>query len=309
MRADRHWPDVYFGRPGELVTLPWPRNNIETGYDRSVAEFITGSGRRRVAKMRDGARIYTLAWNALTLDTYSRIEMYDRGHMGIGPWALIDPSRGNLLSSNQSSATTVNRNVEGFYTDATNHGTPEVNTDVTRIHRPGAPSNLRWHFTVSPTTFPILWFDTIYPAWHGIPVTSAQPYTFSCYVAADGIADSAMTVAAKVDWHNAAGTLVGVEATSGDTAITASWTRLVCTATPPLGAAYAVPRLVAVGSTINLGSSIYVDEPQFEMGSSANIWVPGTGVYPVETVEFSENIPFAAAWRDGPTLILREVVG
>lgn len=308
MRADRIWPDVYLGRPGALVTMPWPRGGVEPGYERQTADFVTGSGRHRVSKMQGGSRLYGLNWNALGLDTFSRVEQFQTGAMGIGPWAFIDPSRGNFLSANQSSATSALGTVEGLFTFQVSEGTPKVNTSAAYIRRTGAPSSIRWHFTVAVASFPVMTFPSVYSAWPGIPVTTASPYTFSVYVCADGVVDSAMTVAAKVQWFNAAGSPVG-DSTSGDTAITTSWTQLVASATPPVGAAFGMPFLVAIGSTLTTNSSMYVDQPQFEMGSTPNIWVPGTGLYPVEIMDLTESIPFAASFRESPSLVLREVVG
>lgn len=307
MRDDRIWPSVYLGRPGALTTLPYPRGGIVPAYERSSFDFVTGSGQHRVSKLAEGSRVWDLVWNALQMDTYADIEAYDRGHNGTGPFALLDPSRINLLTANQSSATGVRKGTTGFTTSAANQGSLFSNTNATHIHRAGGQRSLEWRFSVAPVTSPLVTLSTVYAPWYGIPVVPGQSYTFSVWVKPDGTIDASITVAAKISWRNTADAEVSV-ATTADTAVGA-WTRLVVTGVAPVGAAFGSLRLVATGATITVGGSLFIDEMQFEQSTAVTDWVPGTGVYPVETLGFSESVPFAAAWRVGPTLTVREVVG
>jgi hypothetical protein len=112
-------------------------------------------------------------------------------------------------------------------------------------------------------------------------------------------------VSPKISWRTAANT--EISETSGGDIPAAAWTKLIATAVAPPTSAYALCRLVCTGATITVGGSLYVDELQFEQGTAATDWVPGTGVYPVETLALSETVPFAASWRTGPTLTVREV--
>jgi hypothetical protein len=305
--VDRIVPDIYFGRPGSLETFPWPLGGIQRPYERQVGDFVTGSGGHRVSKIVGGSRRVELTWENLRYDTYARLEAYDRGHMGVGPFALLDPSAINLLTVNQSAATTERNDATGFATSAANHGTPVSNSSATHIHRAGAPRSLRWQFTVAAATNPLLELTTVHSGWFGVPVRAGDSYVFSCWVKPDGTVDASIQVEAKIQWRNAAGGTVGAEAT-GAVQTVAAWTRLVCIGTAPVGAVYASCRLVAVGSTITTGASLYVDEMQLEVGAAVSDWRPGTGVYPMSVLGLGESVPWASTWRSTPTMILREVV-
>ena len=41
VRDSRYWPNVYFGRPGALTTLPWPRGGVDRPYEKLVSEPST----------------------------------------------------------------------------------------------------------------------------------------------------------------------------------------------------------------------------------------------------------------------------
>lgn len=305
-RDDRAWPDVYFGRPGALTTLPYPRGGIQPVYDRPAYDFVTGSGGHRIAKLEDGSRTWAMNWNALGADSLGKLERYDHGHMGVGPWALVDPTRVNMLTANQSSATSLKATVEGFSSFAANHGTAMTNTNPAHIHRAGAPRSLEWRFTVAPFTAPKLDLDAVWSGWFGIPTVPGRTYTWSCWVKPDGVIDASIQVEAKIQWRDAAGVIVGAEATGSIQTVT-GWTRLICTSTAPVGSAFGSPRNVAVGSSITTGGSLFIDEPQFEDGSAATDWLPGTGSYPVETLGVGGEAPWAAVWRTGVTMVVREV--
>lgn len=306
--VDRVTPDIYFGRPGSLETFPWPLGGVQRPYERAVSDFVTGSGAHRVSKIVGGSRRVDLAWENLRYDTYARVEAYDRGHMGIGPFALLDPSQINMLTVNQSSATSERNSATGFTTASDSHGTPQSNALTTHVHRAGAPRSLRWRFTVAAATNPLLTLDSVYSGWFGVPVRPTDSYVWSAWVKPDGTVDASIQVEAKIQWRDALGVATGAEA-SGGVQTVAAWTRLVCAGVAPAGAVYASLRFVGVGATITTGGSLYIDEMQFEMGTAVSDWRPGTGVYPMSTVGLGEAVPWASTWRSAPTLTLREVVG
>lgn len=304
--TDIYVPDVYFGLPGSLVALPWPLGGIVRTPDRLASEFVTGSGVRRISRMLRATRLYELNWDNLRYDTFDKVEKFWLGHMGIGPWALVDPSSINLLTVNQSSATSDRNAVSDWTTAATNHGTPSSNSTTAHIHRPSAPRSLRWQFTVAVTASPTLELSTVYSSWYGVPVVVGKSYVWSAWVKPDGTVDTSIELQAKIQWRDAAGATVGSESTSGTSTVT-GWTRLTCIGTAPVGAAYASCRLVGTGATITTGASVYVDEPQLEMNTAVTDWRPGNGVYPVSILGLKDSVPWAATWRSGPQLVLREV--
>jgi hypothetical protein len=301
-------PSVYFGRPGALVTLPWPRGDVDKPYERLTFDFVSGSGQHTVLSMLQGSRIYSLNWNALHVDNFALLAQYWEGAMGSGPWVLVDPSIPNLLLPNQASATNSSYDTTGWATEtgAANMGVLFSSTaGGTLQHRSGAQRALRWQFNVTPATTPVLVPQPAYRNWYGIPVQVGLPYTFSTWARPDSVVDSSITCAAKIVWLDAAGAAIST-VTSGDIVMT-GWTKLTATGTAPAGAYYARPICAAVGSTILVGASIYVDELLFEQDSVANSWAPGTGLRPVEIMALSDKVTFETRMRVNASMTLREL--
>jgi hypothetical protein len=290
------------------VTMPYPSGGIDRGYDRRTADFLTGAGQHQVSQMVLGSRLYSIAWAALHMDNYRLIQQYWEGHMGVGPWALIDPSAGNILLQNQSSATSTWNDARYWATStgAANMGALSSNSTATFIHRTGAPRSLRWLFPVTAATNPILGFTFPYRTWFGFPVVAGLSYTWSAWCRPDNIVDSSITMAVKFRWMDASGAQVGADVSGGDTVMT-GWTRLSVIGLAPVGAAYLQPIFVAVGATITNGASIYIDEPMVEQDTVLNDWVGGTGARPVEILGIPEVVPFAARMRTGLTMTVREL--
>lgn len=305
VRYDRNFPDVYFGRPGALVKMPYPRGDMDRSYDRQVSDFMTATGQHIVSTMLGGSRTYSVVWNALHMDNYKPIEQYWLGAMGQGPWVFVDPSMPNMLLPNQAAATNVF--FDARHLSINSLGQLISNGVPTQIHRPGATRALRWYFVTAPgATFPVLSFTPPYRSWYGFPVVPTLPYTFSFNIKPDLVVDTSITVAAKMGFYDASGALIGTESTSGDIVVT-DWTRLFVTATPPSNAAYVKPTVVVTGSTVIVGSSIHLDEFMLEQDSVVNNWAPGTGLRPVEMTAFNDTVPFNARFRKGLTMTLKEL--
>lgn len=303
-RANRNYPSVYFGRPGALVTLPWPRGEISKDYDRAVYDFETGAGEHIVSSLPNGAREFTITWNALHVDNYALLEQFWTGMMGQGPWVFIDPTQTNLLRPNQSSTTNLYRDTRQFTVNSL--GTLSSNNVTTHIHRTGATRSLRWLWTSAPgATFPVLSNTPAYRSWYGVPVVPGQSYTFSCWMKPDGTVDTSITCAVKLTWVNSAGSQLS-ESSGGDNLITA-WSRQSVIGTAPAGAAFAKPILVVTGSSVLAGGSLYIDEMMMEQDTVLNPWAPGTGLRPVAITGFSDNAPFDGRFRRDVSLTLQEV--
>lgn len=308
VRADRNYPDVYFGRPGGVVRLPYPRGDIDRSYDRQVFDFLTGTGQHATSTMLTGSRPYSLMWNALHADNFALIDQYWSGMMGVGPWTFIDPAMPNMLLPNQAAATSHINDTTGFFTTtgAANMGALVSNTASGFVHRTGAPRSLQWQFTVAAATTPILALTTPYRNWFGFPAVAGLSYTWSAWARPDNVVDSSITMAMKVQWLDAAGVQIGADVSGGDIVMT-GWGRLSVIAVAPANTAYVKPIFVATGSTITTGASIYIDELMLEQDTVLNGWAPGTGLRPVEIVGLSETAPFNARFRKGLTLSLREL--
>lgn len=303
VRSDRNYPDVYFGRPGQLIKMPWPRAGLTKPFDRQVYDFLTGSGMHQVSSLIGGSRQYTVAWRALHADNHALLGQYWTGSMGQGPWVFIDPSILNMLLPNQASATNLFADTRNFTVTL---GALSSNSTATQVHRTGATRSLRWLFASAPgVSTPTLTLSPPYRSWYGHPVVPGLDYRFSAWLKPDGVIDTSITAAVKLRWLTAAGADLTL-LTSGDTPVTA-WQRLSTGGVAPAGAAYVRPTVVLDGSTVAAGGSLYVDELLLEQDTVVNNWAPGTGLRPVEMLDLTDAVPFNARFREGVTMTLREL--
>lgn len=305
-RAERIQPDVYIGRPGALVKVPWPRGDMSKPLDKLVYEFVTASGQRQVSQLVGGTRLYTVNWNAFHTDTFSILERFWSGSAGAGPWVFVDPSMKNMLLPNQAAATSVFYDTRQWATQtgAANEGELISNAAAVGLHTYNARS-LRWLFSSAAATTPGLGLTTPYRNWYGFPVVPGMSYAWSAWCRPDGTVDSNITLRVVLQWLNASGVWQS-EVSSGDTALT-GWQRLSAVGVAPVGAVYAKPMFFATGSTITTGGSLYIDEPMLEQDTVVNDWAPGSGLRPVEIMSLDETVPFDARFRKGISMTLREL--
>lgn len=301
-RAERQVPVVYFGRPGSLLALPWPRSDLDKPYDRLTYDFVTGAGQHQVSSLLGGSRSFAVNWTALHLDTFNLLSQFWTGSMGAGPWSFIDPSAPNLLLPNQSGTTQQYNDARHWLTF---NGTLSSNADPVYVHRFGARRSLRWLWDVAAVTNPILEVTPPYRNWFGTPVVPGLSYAFSAWVRPDNIVDSSITFALRIRWVDAAGAFIS-EIDGGSTAVT-TWTRKSAIGVAPVGAVYAQPIVFVTGSTVTTGASLYFDEALFEQDTVVNDWAPGTGVRPVEILSLGESAPFSSRFRTKTTMVLREL--
>lgn len=306
VRDARIWPDVYFGRPGALTKLPWPRGGVDRPFEKLVSDFVTGSGHHLVTSTPAGARQYTLNWNALHADNYDLLAQYWYGAMGLGPWALVDPSTSNMLLPNQASATNHLYDTTGFKTSDGLAASGTLLSGTALTQRTGATRSLQWSFPVAAGTTPILLLNSPYRNWYGYPVAQGLSYAWSFYAAPDGTVDTSITVSARLRWLDASGGFIS-EASSANTAVT-TWTRLSATGTPPSNAVYAQPAVLITGSSVTTGASLFVDSMLFEQDSIVNPWVSGSGMRAVDILSLTDTVAFDAKFRAPITMVLRELV-
>ena len=289
--------EIYFGRPGALITLPHPRDGVQLTYDRPTAVFRTGTGGARGGRTLGGKRQFTLNWAQLWYETYADIEAFHQGHEGPGPFVIHDPARVNWLMVNQSGATSQSNDTSNF----TVAGSGVNLSSSSSAYRRG-PRSLRTNFTYAVSGAVVL--DSSAQEWPGIPVIAGQAVVFSCYAQGAG-ADAIMSVTPQLQWYDDDGTLLSISAGTPLTTAAGSFQVVSVTATPPASAVYVLCRLLITGSSI--GSVLYLDEFQLERGSSPTSWRPGTGVFPVMVSSLSEVWPWQAGDdRTGPVLVLQE---
>lgn len=305
VRGSRNYAPVYFGRPGSLVTLPWPRGEVDKQYVRPVFDFETGAGEHRVSSMVNGSREHSLSWNALHVDNYALLEQFWTGMNGPGPWVFIDPSQTNMLMPNQASACNAFRDNRGFTVSL---GSLMPNAVSGDIHRTGATRNAEWWFSSAPgATTPTLSFSPPHRSWFGFPVVPGLDYMFSAWIkTSTASSDADITIAIKLGWLNAAGGSI-TELSGGDSSVQTVWQQRSIGGVAPVGTAYAKPTFVITGSTVASGGRVLLDELMFEQDSVVNPWAPGTGLRPVDILNLTDTAPFDGRFRRGVEMTLREL--
>lgn len=292
---------IYFGRPGSLVSLPHPRGGVRATRDRPTTVFRTGAGGARVSRMVTGRRQYTINWDALTRDTYSTLEAFDQGHQGPGPFALLDPGRRNMLTANQSAATSVTNDSDNFTVSGSGY---TASSDSTLYRR--GPRSLKISAAYASQSGTVT-LDSPTAEWYGVPVVSSRSLVFSYYARGAG-SDPVVTLTPRLAWYSTAGVNLSTSSGTPTATTSASWTQMSVAATPPASAAYVLASIAVSGGTLSASAALYFDELQLEEGSSAGTWYPGTGVFPVQVVSLVEQWPFYHPdLRDGPVMVLQEV--
>ena len=289
---------IYFGPAGSLRKIFDPTGGMLVTRDISTSVFVTGAGGVRTAKALNGMRQYTLDYAALGRKNFEYLSAFQQGHMGPGPFVLLDPGRRNLLTVNQSSSTSQTNDTRDFTVSGTG-GT--ISSDASLAT--SFPRSLKWSFATTTPGSASLLLDKPSSIWPGIPVTNRQ-YAFACNAIGGPV-----TVALTIKWMDLAGATL---ATSTGTAVatsTSAWTPLLVTALPPANAVWAQCGLAPTLATIAAGESVNFTAFQFVEGSQPDAnWAPGTGVYPVQVMSIPEQYGFAEpGMLVSPTLVLQEV--
>lgn len=294
---------IYFGTPGSLITLPHPRGGVSGMRGRPTHEFALGNGEYRVDRAVAGSRQFTLAWQRLDYNTFETLLAYDQGHMGPGPFALLDPGQRNQLLVNQASSTSLTNDVDNFSIG----GSGQVISSSTALTT-GVPRSLAWTFNYSSPASgaSILTLTSPYGGWPGVPVVAGRNMAFS-FLARGGGADAIASYLPELLWYDITATLLSTSTGSVVTTASGAWGAGLVTAAAPANAAFALPR-VHYQSGASAGSIGYFSSFQLEEGTARGTWRPGTGVLPVQVVSLEDSWPwlYADEVRDGPALILRE---
>lgn len=294
-------PNVYFGYPGALVTLPWPRGGVAASLERQTFQFQAASGDYQVSSMVGGSRAYSLTWNALHQSNFDLITPYWTGARGTGPFALIDPSRPNLFAPNVASPTSVTHDTTGMSLGSTHQGF--IATSPTQKLTTFARRALIWYnFTGTLDASAVLSFDAPYYAWSGIPVVPNTSYTFQFLCQATG---TTATMGIQLQWYNAAGGLISTSSAAFTQNTVVTLQSLIAVA--PATAAFVQPRVTVTTSSVTVATSIFFDNFNLEMTDTVYDWAPGTGAKAVAILGWAENVPFDANFRLSPVLSLREV--
>lgn len=293
---------IYFGAPGGLITIEWPRGGIVRTRPQMLAPFELDGGGIRIAHMAGAGKIkYMLTWEALAWTEFTKIWAYEQGHNGIGPWVILDPRAVNLLTVNQSGTTSELNATTGF-TVAGTGGALSSNTTFER-----GPRALRWTFgTATPGTSTVT-LNTPSSDWTGVPVRTSTAYSFSMrFITAAG---TSVTCTAEILWYTAAGAAISTSSGAA-TASGGAWATLSVSDTSPGTAAFALCRVEATSATIGVGDAVNFDKMQFEQAAAPTTWVPGVGLLPVDILGFApEHHLYATGTNrvNNPVLTLQEV--
>jgi len=316
--------NVYFGLPGFLEVIEWPRSGIQADRTRPVSTYPLASGGVRVQKLLGGKRRYTLQWDALSYEEFCRIYEYAQGHNGVGPFALLDPRQRNILTVNQSSATSESNDINGFTLDIGTCVTVGLSSDADVYHR--GPRSLLLDLTSCPVTgapaaTPVtVTLDTPTTDFVGSPVVSGWCYTFSFWTYGGGVY-GVMTVTPQILWYDSDDAYISTSSGTPTNTVHNSWLQMYVTATAPGNAAYCLCRVSVDQTTIVDGSSINFDEFQLEVCtcgeddcdclSTPSDWRPGTGIPGVSVISFEPDIHIYLTDDNKmeATLILQEVGG
>lgn len=294
---------IWFGRPGSLRQLWAPTGGMLVTRDRDTYIFGNKNGGSRTIKALNGARQIQLNYAALGRSNFEYLNAFAQGHQGPGPFILIDPGRRNMLTVNQSSATSQVGDTRDFAVSGIGGS---IASDASGTLASKLPKSLRWSFATSTPATAVLTLSKPSSVVPGIPVL-VRPHTFWCYATATG---SSVTTALAVSWLSVTGSVLG---TSTGTAVVVGTTGapqlLSVTGTPPAGTVYCLASVTPTAASIVAGDALYLGPFMLQEGSAPDRdWVPGTGVYPVTFVGIPEKYGFdEPGMLVSPTATLQEV--
>jgi hypothetical protein len=320
----------YLGNPPGQAQLtaairPHQRNLVRV----TNVKATIGGGQVVTKAPGPGRATYQLTWNWLLPEEFSVLEEFYTDARGPGPHALLDPSRRNLLTANQSSTGGVFSDTTGFSVDPS-----EALSLTTALLSGSSVSTLRWSLP-GVATAGVLSF-TPPGTLGGIPAPAGQAWTFSCQVAGGGN-DPAVLVTPALLFLDATGVATGVVTGTPAVVGPGAFTALSVTAGLPLGQlvrpqllvdvttvtgdvpgpgdipvrrfpwGMPVRRATPVGplpAAINrytvagsYASDVLVARPMLDMWGSVRTWALGTGV-PLVTLVSMPDTGRVLPWRD-----------
>ncbi|WP_433067459.1 hypothetical protein [Dactylosporangium sp. CS-033363] len=292
---------MYLGRPGALKAMLSPRRGVAAVIARQGKVRETLAGGRAADYSPTLLRSWDLTWRALSHDDQATLIAFYGGHNGFGPWAFIDGAERNLLTRNQSAATSVFNDTSGFTIAA---GAGETLTSSAGTLERG-PRALQWTLPASVTSG-VLSLDGPNSDWAGIPCVPGRTYRLQARVrggGTDGVAD----VAAQLRWLSAAGTQVQLDAGTAVTTSTSGHTDVVMPATTcPAGGVYLQPRFAVSAGTVSGACTLWLEQFQVSMPTvldAGTVWVPGLGVPRVSMPSMDHELPWVNYHNTGLGLV------
>lgn len=293
---------TYFGPAGGVRKLWDPTGGILATRMIDTSVFSNKNGGARVIKSVDGAREYALNYGNLGRANFEWLNMIHQGHLGTGPFILIDPGRRNMLTVNQSSATSQLNSTRGFSIVGSSAA---ITSDAT-AGLSSFPKVLKYAFSAATPAQAQLLLTKPSAAWYGFPVIQRSYCFWAMVLGVTGVMDFNL----QIRWMNAAGATVSTISSTTTTSSLTLAKKVSVAGVPPATALWAECSLVPVLATIALGEGLYLHSFQLQEGYQPDAnWSPGTGIFPVVPTALPEKYGFAEpGMLVGPVLSLQEVV-
>ncbi|MCA1570794.1 MAG: hypothetical protein LC798_10855 [Chloroflexi bacterium] len=294
--------DYRLGPVGNLIRLPLPQRGIDgTRVMVGGTHDLLSGGRTfdQAGKRRD----YSLEFRYLDPADYAILEALYEGVYGPGPYALIDPSRINLLTANQSTATETLGDTTGLTPSA-----GAVVASSTVMPRTGTRSLLWTHpgGAASGVSNVAAAFGAVgvtgTPATD-VPVFGSTAYTGHLWARIAG-AGAALTLYAYIRYYTAAGVFVADHFGNVPSVTNAAWVQLYAgQVAAPATAAIARLSFGNSGAIPSGHPGVYVADLQFEQGALISTWRPGTGVPRVHFAALTDSTP-SKGFKDARATLL-----
>lgn len=273
--------------------------SVATSQSQTVLQLLGGG--RRVDRIGDIKRTWSVKWSVLTVDEYSLIAAWAQGALGPGPYVWIDEQQRNMLPPNVAAGGDVRRDITGVNADVgvTLTASTELPAQGLRSFRAAFPAGTSSTATIVRTGSVV--YATVDPASRSdsVPVIAGLQYAFGVDVAR--AAGGNASVQPYIAWYDRSGALLSTD--SGVAfATTAAFTRLSVVAVAPATAALARVGVRLTASPVS-AAVVYADRWQLEQASAAGAWVPGWGVPRVMITDFPWEHPVDRTYNVSATMI------
>lgn len=258
----------WLGTPGAMQKLPQITNNVvEAPRSRSVQSTVTADGGTTTVALMDAKTAWALSWAYLSEQEADLIDSFADGLFGAGPFRLVDPTRRNVLSMDDSTM--------GLRSYAASRWV--ASSGPLTSNPTGGPAGLPSAALVwssmpvgASLVLPSLTSTTNVDITAAPVLLADEAVSLSLYVKASTATSHFLQIAG----YSATGLLTGTPL-QVTIPVTTTWRRFAVTATPGYfgSAVFVSPRLVAGATSV---SSLSVAAAQLEYGQVTD-WQRGYG--------------------------------
>lgn len=280
---------IYLGPVGNLQALPSMTAGIKADLDLRAGVQQALGGARTVDYVGDPKRTYVMDRKRATADELAILEALAFELYGSGPYALIDPTRRNMLSLNQSSAGDYDHDSSGFSVLAGSVATtgPVTTAAQGRYHQTYTSAAAGAAGTSGLLAGSRATAAEVIAVGNATPVRQSVDYTFQARL--KHVSGTAAAWRASLHWYDVAGALISTSNGSG-AVVTGAYADYSVTAASPAAAAYVVPG-VTNNAVLAAANVVAVDSLMLSQASAAGLWVPGTGVPRVVFTALGDSYP------------------